>query len=408
MKAQFTFRAAKFKKKAILISLISIFTFTACKKQEVTGNIFYESSKPPVPSPITTGPCENRLVINATLVPLGILSSARTYITAASADNKILFIGGWHAGQNWWNEPVPVDIYDISSNTWSFKALYPESPNFTHFRFGAGVASVGNKVLIGGGGDGFGDNQTSKVDIYNASTNTWTIQHLSSERQSLTAATVGNKVLFAGGYGYPDGSNWECFNTVDIYDNNSDTWSSAILSEARMDISAAASGQKIYFAGGRTTTFISKTIDIYDAVTNSWSVSQLQYPRTGMGSIAVDDNVYWACGAYSLTNSWWANSNNVEILNTSTGKSSLECMHARRNITVVKKDDNIVFFTGDRNDSSNGFDFEIYNTSTKSWSTGRLNQKLFNAAVISVNNTIYVAGGTDGNTYFNQVWKLTF
>lgn len=63
-----------------------------------------------------------------------------------------------------------------------------------------------------------GDNQTSRVDIYNASTNTWSKAQLSAARQGVTAATVGDKVLFAGGFGYPDGRNWGEFNTVDIYE----------------------------------------------------------------------------------------------------------------------------------------------------------------------------------------------
>ena len=396
-------------KRGMIFFLFIAFVFSSCSKIETkrTNSTIYPPPPPTTPSIVV---CENRSVINATLVPVGNLSSARINAQCASAGNKILFIGGWHSGQNWWNEPVPVDIYDISSNTWSTHFLVPEDPQFTHFRFGAGVASVGNKIFIGGGGDAFGDNQSSKVDIYNASTNTWSIQHLSADRQGLAAATVGDKVLFAGGFGYPyGGSAWGEFNTVDIYDNTTNTWSTARLSEARMELTATTSGNKIYFAGGRSGTHVSKTVDIYDASSNSWSVSSLQYPRVGVGSIAVDDKIYWAGGAHSLTNSWWTNNNNnVEILNTSTGVSTVACMTGRRNITAVKKDDNIVFFTGDQNDSSNGTDFEIYNTTKDTWSVGRLNQKVFNAAVISINNTIYVAGGTDGNTYFNQVWKLEF
>ena len=357
-----------------------------------------------------TSNCDNRPIINATLIPIGNLSSARINMQCGAAGSKILFIGGWHPGANYWNEPVPVDIYDFSSNSWSFHSLIPDNPSSSHFRFFAGIASVGNKVLIGGGGDAFGDNQSSKVNIYDASTNSWSNAHLSSERQGLVATTLGNKVFFAGGFGYPDGSNWGEFNTVDIYDNTSNTWSTAILSEARMDLAAASCGNKVYFAGGRMATTISKTIDIYDVSTNSWSVSSLELPRANMTGIAVDDKLYWAEGYNSFTNAGSTLNNNVEVFNTSTGTASIECMAPRRNIVAVKKGNNIIFFTGDfgPGDPRTGIDFEIYNISTKTWSIGKLNQKVYNAAVISVNNTIYVAGGSDGANYFDHVWKLEF
>jgi hypothetical protein len=84
------------------------------------------------------------------------------------------------------------------------------------------------------------------------------------------------------------------------------------------------------------------------------------------------------------------------------------------NIAVIKGD-NIVFFTGyEYNHPLEGTRFEIYNTTNNTWSTGVLNQKIFDATVISVNNTIYVAGGREtvvgpqgyGGPFFKQVWKL--
>jgi len=353
-----------------------------------------------------TSSCDNRPIINATLVPIGTLSSARTKIMSASAGNKILFIGGMHSGQNWWNEPVPVDIYDFSNNTWSLHLLVPDNPQLSHFRVGAAIASVGNKILFAGGGDGFGDNQSSRVDIYDASSDTWTAESLSVERQGLVAATIGDKVLFAGGFGYPDGNNWGEFNIVDIYNNSNDSWSIATLSQARMDIAATSAGNKVYFAGGRNGMNVSKTIDIYDAATNSWSVSSLQQPRTDMANIADNSKIFWAGGANNFNGAEWTSNNSVEILDLNTGVTSSVCIHPRFGFSAVKKNEQIVFFTG--YDGSDGVEFEIYDTVTGIWSTGKLNQKIQGAAIISVNNTIYVAGGIVDGVYSNQVWKLEF
>jgi len=401
--------------KGVIISLLVAIIVGSCKKENpatnyvvgppLTGN--HNPSTANDSSSVNNTPilCDSsRPVINATLTPVGSLSSGRTEILAASAGDKILFIGGMHSGQNWWNESVPADIYDISNNTWSAHLLVPDNPQFTHFRLGAAIASIGNKILFAGGGDGMGDNQTSRVDIYDASSGTWSVAWLSRERQGVIAATVGDKVLFAGGFGYPDGSNWGEFNTVDIYDN-SNSWSTANLSQARMDIIATTSGNKIYFAGGRSGINASKTIDIYDAATNSWSVSSLQQPRTEMASIAADGKISWA-GGHSWNGTGWTNSDNAEILDLNTGTTSSVCIFPRSSFGAVKRNEHIVFFTGQYD--NNGTQFEIYNTISSKWSTGILNKSIQGAAIISVNNTIYVAGGLVNGAYSNQVWKLEF
>jgi hypothetical protein len=72
----------------------------------------------------------------------------------------------------------------------------------------------------------------------------------------------------------------------------------------------------------------------------------------------------------------------------------------------VVKDSRIVFFTG-----AQGYpnQFDIYDTGNEVWSVGTLNKRVNGAAIISVRNTIYVAGGTvNGTGYSNQVYKLEF
>lgn len=393
---------------ATFILLTGAVFLISCKKEKLISSFVIPPPLPPPPPQPTANPCGNRAVILATLVPVGNLSSARTNIQCASAGNKILFMGGNPSGRIWWNEPVPADIYDISSNTWSVHMLVPDNPQSSHFRNGAGITSVGNKVFFAGGGDAIGDDQTSKVDIYDASTNTWTKDNLSAARQGLTAATVGDKVLFAGGFGYPDGSNGSngrVFNTVDIYDNSNNSWSTATLSEARMDITATTSGDKIYFAGGQSELNASKTIDVYDAATNSWSISSLSQARTGMASIAAGGKIFWAGGAY-LFDSQGRLNDNTEIFDLTTGATSKTCIFPRAGFKAVKKNENIVFFTG--RDGGDGKQFEIYYINSGKWSTGMLNQKIQDAAIISINNTIYVAGGIINGIVSSQVWKLEF
>ena len=59
----------------------------------------------------------------------------------------------------------------------------------------AAIAS-GNKIFFGGGESSDGTWPVDNVDIYDVTTNTWTVAHLSTAGHSVAAATVGNKVFF--------------------------------------------------------------------------------------------------------------------------------------------------------------------------------------------------------------------
>lgn len=344
--------------------------------------------------------CSNRPVINAFLIPIGLLSMKSTGLVSASAGNKILFAGGRRENGN----SKRVDIYDIATNVWSTAELSQED------REGMVAASVGNKIFFAGGANYDNGPVTSRVDIYDVSDNTWSTAELSKARSELSAATFGNKIFFAGG------ASWEPFfigsNVVDIYDNSTNTWTTATLSEGRQGLSATTVGNKIYFAGGSRgpgALGVSTKIDIYDGETNSWSSSNLLEARTNMASIAVDNKIFWGGGINAAWSSGQSYSNQVEIKNMLTGVSSFSCMIPRAYFQSVIKGDNIIFFTGFASNIDAGTNhFEIYNTTTDTWKTGILNLNLNSASIISVNNTIYVAGGNLNQNGTNQVWKLEF
>ncbi|MEO5583211.1 MAG: PKD domain-containing protein [Saprospiraceae bacterium] len=342
--------------------------------------------------------CTNRQEISATLVQIGTLSEPRIGLEIASLGNKIFIAGG----QTTTGYSSRVDIYDITTNTWSTTELSKEN------RMGMAVAVVGNKILFAGGAEHDTGIHTSRVDIYDGSTNTWSTAELSKARADLAAATIGNKVFFAGGSSfepYITGSN-----VVDIYDNSTNTWTTAALSEGRGGLSATTAGNKIYFAGGvrgggSGNQNVSTRIDIYDATTNSWSTSELMEARTYHAGIAVAGKIYWGSGInFYPSYSYFTLSSQVEVRDINTGVSSLTCMSPRYFLNAVTKGDNIIFFTG----IDIGDRFEIYNSITNTWSTVVLNQKIVYSAIISVNNTIYIAGGDVNGIASNKVWKLEF
>lgn len=338
--------------------------------------------------------------VNAQLIPVGKLSIARFDLSVATAGNKIVFASGQ-------NNITPygssfVDIYDLTTQAWSTASLQSE-------RFNPTVAVNGNKIFFAGGGIFYNDSYDTTVDIYDALTDTWSSSSLKEDNLEGSGTSLGDKVLFAGGY---SGSRADLStDLVEIYDLSKNTWQTAKLSVARGDIAAVSMNGKAYFAGGSEHSSYpdgteSSVIDIYDYATNSWSVSKLSFLSTAGTAIATGDQIFWTKKFGSC---------DVEIRNINTGTSRLEQLSRsgpEEIITSVIKDDKIVFIR------SNSKYFDIYNTTTNEWSVGVLPQPLLSGvAVISVNNVIYIAGGTAGcipigngcqSVYTNQVWKLEF
>ncbi len=357
---------------------------------------------------IISVPCNNsnRPTINAQLIPIGTLSQTREGIAVASAGNKILFAGGHLSG----NPVSRVDIYNLSTNTWSTAELCAG-------RYAMASVALGNKIFFAGGETGDGTWPVDSVDIYDVSTNTWAVTHLSTAGNSIAAAAVGNKVLFAGGDGGFSGSGRE--RRVDIYDLSTNAWTTSSLSEVKRGEHAAVTlNNKVYFAGGETwpawpngSWGASDKIDIYDNITNSWSVSNLNVGRFNLLGIAISDKIYWAGGqtgwypSLSLTCS-------VEIQNVNTGSSSTQYLFNPSwwwNVSgqnAVVKDNKIIFY---RAQGSARNKFDIYDIVADSWSIGILQQPIpEDASIISVNNTIYVAGGLVNGVRSDKVWKLEF
>jgi hypothetical protein len=349
----------------------------------------------------------NRPQVNAQLIPIGTLSQNRPGISVASAGNKILFAGG----STWPNAPYAttrVDIYDIVSQTWSTAEL--STP-----RWQIATVTAGNKIFFAGGG--YYDNadngySESTVDIYDVSTNNWTVSKLSSPRHDIAAATVGNKVLFSGGM---DGDCLDCIsNKVDVYDLTNNTWSIMTMSEPKTAHTAIVANNKVYFAGGISgwiplpnnnfDWIVSNKIDVYDNSTNSWSTTTANLPRYYFAGISVGDKIYCAGG---ITNGN-TNSCKVEIKDINNGNSSIQYLSAARNFYVdggqnaIVKDNKILLFAGGRYYSSSGSrQFDIYDVTTNTWSIGICPVNIQGASVISVNNIVYITDGL-------HVWRLDF
>jgi len=206
----------------------------------------------------------------------GQLSVARFDIAAVSKGNKVLFAGGSNFDIVCTSV---VDIYDFSTGTWS-------TDNLSIARGGMAAAVVGDLAVFAGGFINGGE-VSSRVDIYNFATDTWSTDELSEARVWASAVTVGNKVIIAGGMkSFPNIPS----NVVDIFDASTETWSTKTpLSVPRAWISAGTVKGKAYFAGGCNVANggiiydLTDIIDIYDVANETWSTDVLFQPKMGQG-----------------------------------------------------------------------------------------------------------------------------
>ncbi len=250
------------------------------------------------------------------------ISVGRFELASASTDNKVLFAGGV-TNLNSFSISNVVDIYDVNSGTWETAAL-------SQSRGALVGTSNGTKALFAGGvknySSGIGSNV---VDIYDETTNNWSVDTLTVPHSFYTAVTAGNRAYFAGGIVSYSGNNTVLTNRIDIYDYNTGTWSIDSLSVARGGLASATVGTKILFAGGHDPNYNALNIvDIFDYSTNTWSTDTLSQARGELTGVSLGDKVYFA-GGYSNYGTYTM-SDRVDIYDNSTGLWTTATLSAAR------------------------------------------------------------------------------
>ena len=227
---------------------------------------------------------------NIYLIPVGKLSIMRGEVAVVTAGNKIYFAGGYI--------PVPgadtiplstrIDIYDLNTKTWSTAEL-------REARCSVGAVVVGNKVLFAGGvkwwdGGFWGYVDISKrVEIYDISTNSWNTTDLPEAIDFRfgwhgNTAVVGNKAIFCGENPFTSSKAY-------MYDVIAKTWTTAPLSMPRSNFASASLSNKVLIAGNS-----GPDVDVYDGTTNSWTLQSLSANRGLLRAATLNDKAFFAGG----------------------------------------------------------------------------------------------------------------
>jgi hypothetical protein len=262
-------------------------------------------------------------------------------------------------------------------------------------------ASLGNKVYFAGGDNG--SSSVYRVEVYDIIMEDWdTVIELSVGRAYPVCATTGTKVFFAGGLDWYSSA---FFSEVDIWDAVSKTWTYEQLSIPRFSLCAAAKGNKALFAGGANLALgeTYSVVDIYDISTGTWSVSSLSIPRNAMGSAVLGDMAFFAGGHNAVTNEVY---DRVDIYHFSTGTWTTDALSvARTFLTARAVGSKVLFAGGNLADDQSTNIVDIYDTITGTWEIGYLSvpRSFVNDYSATVSGKAYFVGGGEFN--FGGYWE---
>ena len=201
---------------------------------------------------------------------------SRQELATGILNGKLYVLGGYYLG---FMSTATVQVYDPTTNTWTLAHPLPYVVNHN-----AAAVAGGNLYSFGAG--------AGETFVYNPNNNSWVARASSHYVHSRTAAVgvIDNKIYVAGGMGTPSQRELE------MYDPVANTWTvRALMSVPRNHTAGGVIDGKFYVVGGRTG-FSTDALEVYSPQTNTWStLAPMPTARSGMGA-AVVDNELWVFG----------------------------------------------------------------------------------------------------------------
>jgi len=241
------------------------------------------------------------------------LQESRTLVGTVTIGNKIIFAGGWTNSLS----SDKIDIFELGLDGKLKKVTH--SLKLKEARFGTVGAVIGNKVVFAGGTKNFtydGSNISDKVDIFELQ-NDGSLKEipntlrLSKPRFDLAATALGNKIIFAGG----KDALGEDSDLIDIFELQNDGAVAKVsytlrLSKARSALSAVTVRNRVVFAGGLfanhsttpSTITPSDVVDIFELSNNTiqkangFELLKLTQARYFLTGVSVNNQAIFAGG----------------------------------------------------------------------------------------------------------------
>lgn len=162
--------------------------------------------------------------------------------------------------------------------------------------------------MFGGGSDSNTDTShikpiggTRVVQTYDSSLTSSRAEPLSCNRTGHSAATIGNHLLFAGGYNSTTG---KYLSTVESYDASLTRSTAVELSSAKNGLASATVGEYAMFAGGykgdSDAAYVA-TVDAYNTALTKMTMPDLSVGRYGLASAVIGDYALFAGGISKIS-----------------------------------------------------------------------------------------------------------
>jgi hypothetical protein len=203
------------------------------------------------------------------------LSVPRISMGAASLRDAAFFGGGYNG-----SALDIVDIFNATTGNWSVTHL-------SLARYALSATALGNRVFFVGGFDPDTFNSSSVIDVYDVDQQTWLYSmgggpSLSVPRMATGITVLRDIILFAGGNYYGGGSGFVSLPTVDIYNSTSDSWSVSTLMSARSGIAAFSVNDIAFFAVGSVSDTTTRIVEVFQFTTDA--IAQPSIPINGISA----------------------------------------------------------------------------------------------------------------------------
>lgn len=285
-------------------------------------------------------------------------------------------------------------------------------------RFYITLISLQNQGLVFyAGGIDLHSKCSSLIDVFNASTNLWSVNYLSQPRYYISSSSLDNfnLVFFAGGAYYIDNFNTLPSNRIDIFNANTNTWSQANLSVPRYQMTSVSLQSKglSFFAGGVNSKEID-VVDIYNAYNNSWTTAKLSIARDSLASTSLESQglVFFAGGDDAYGNTYSI----IDVYNCYTNQWSISYLSQNRTFltAITLQNYGLVFFAGGKTNQFSNLNtvsnvIDVYNASSSSWNIMYLSNPRFllGSATLENSGLVYFGYGYSWNFQEQQFTSTT-
>jgi plastocyanin/N-acetylneuraminic acid mutarotase len=297
------------------------------------------------------------------------MNVGRSFGAVATLNNGSVLVAGGFAGAVANSSIASAELYNPSTNRWTLTAPMHLG------RAGALAVTLNNGMVLVTGGLGNAGVLTS-CELYNPSTNRWTMTgNMSQPRfdQQIVLLNSGKVFVVGGDFGGAEN------NVTETYDPTSGTWTTdAPQPLLRADMVAVKlPNGNVLVAGGHTAKVETLLSEIYDPVANNWTqTGSLNTPHGDAGGVLLKNGNVLIAGGYTTYN----DADNTiqylytsELFNTTTNSWKMTGLmnypRGELGLNIVRLNNGEVLVPGGNYQPERGqSSTELYNPTTGTWS----------------------------------------